>query len=187
MFKKRQVILAALVVALGLAVYLNWQFSDAGKDLTASISDSSKNYGDSIYVNKDQSKDTSGASKEVLSPNVNDPNYFEQARANRESTREEALDIIKDVFNSVGADEATVAEAVSASSNIALAVELEGRAENLIKAKGFEDCMVYINGDTAQVVVKSDGIKDNQAIQIKEIIANTAKISVKNISIVPVK
>ena len=30
-FGKRQLVIASLVVALGAAVYLNWQFSDSGK------------------------------------------------------------------------------------------------------------------------------------------------------------
>ena len=56
MFGKRQVLIATLVVALGLAIYLNFQFNKAGEDFTAtgalsSSSSESHNYGDAAYVN----------------------------------------------------------------------------------------------------------------------------------------
>ena len=51
-FGKRQLVLAALVVALGAAVYLNWQFSD-NRDLLATntVTSSQKELGEAQYVN----------------------------------------------------------------------------------------------------------------------------------------
>lgn len=50
-FGKRQLVLAALVVALGAAVYLNWQFSD-NRDLLATntVTSSQKELGEAQYV-----------------------------------------------------------------------------------------------------------------------------------------
>ena len=48
---KRQIILMALVLGLGIAVYLNWIYADGGNDfvLTGKMSET-KNYGDAQYV-----------------------------------------------------------------------------------------------------------------------------------------
>ena len=47
-FGKKQVLLATLIVALGVAVYLNYYFSNQSPviDTGASVSDTSKNMGD---------------------------------------------------------------------------------------------------------------------------------------------
>lgn len=54
--KKRHIVLAALVLALGVAVYLNWAFSDAAKDFAVSGAGGDaggKKYGDAQLVNGD--------------------------------------------------------------------------------------------------------------------------------------
>ena len=48
-------------------------------------------------------------------------------------------------------------------------IESETVIEDLVKASGFEDCVVYLDGENASIVVKSDGLTPAQAAQIKEI------------------
>ena len=66
-------------------------------------------------------------------------------------------------------------------------VESESKVESLIKAQGFEDCVVYLDGVTASVVVKSDGLVPSEAAQIKDIIVEEASVSSENIRIFEVK
>ena len=35
-------------------------------------------------------------------------------------------------------------------------MESESKVETLVKAAGFEDCVVYLDGDNANIVVKTD-------------------------------
>ena len=51
--RKKQIILAALVLCLSLAVYLNWVYSDnnIGLPVTNKL-DAAKNYGDAAYVSQ---------------------------------------------------------------------------------------------------------------------------------------
>ena len=50
-FHKRQLILASLVVALGAAVYLNWQFSGDNAYNTTGFLEPTKELGEAKYVN----------------------------------------------------------------------------------------------------------------------------------------
>ena len=195
---KRQIILGALVIALGLAVYLNWSFSEAGNDLTATglSASSDKNYGDAQYVNgsslnADDAMSTAAEGSEGSDSSsiqtAEGSEYFVSARLTREQSRQEALDVLKDVLSDVKVDEAAQTEAIAASAKIAESIELEAKAENLIKAKGFADCMVYLDEDKANVVVQADELVESQVMQIKDIVASTAKISAANITIVQVK
>ena len=172
---KRQIVIAALVVALGLAVYLNWQFSVAGDDLTATGAlTSSKQYGDAAFVNTSGEATVSGTGSESLptdssaaETNAQSSQYFVEARLNRERTRDEALDTIKDVLNNVDADAATQTQAMNQSAQIASNIEAEGKIENLIKAKGFADCMVYLDGEKATVVVQSPDLVTTSCLNVR--------------------
>ena len=55
-FGKRQLVIASLVVALGAAVYLNWQFSDtSGIEVSENEASSVKQLGQTTYVNTELS------------------------------------------------------------------------------------------------------------------------------------
>ena len=57
-FGKRQLLVGALVVALGAAVYLNWQFSGAQPVAVTEESSQSKELGQTVYVNTEVSGET---------------------------------------------------------------------------------------------------------------------------------
>ena len=82
--RKRQITLAILVVALGVAVYLNYHFADKSNVLdTTNQLESGENLGEAKYVN------STGEAEEV-SKKVN-TEYFTQAKLNRQQTHDEAL------------------------------------------------------------------------------------------------
>lgn len=180
-FGKKQVLLATLVVALGVAVYLNYYFATQDPNIGANApASSSDNLGDAQFV---------GNNSVVSEPpdDGDSDDYFVQARLSREQAREEALDIVKDLMNDVKATDEIKKEAVEKAAAIAAAVEQESKIESLIKAKGFADCVVYIEDKNCNVVVKSDGLKPQESIQITEIVTTQSKIVAQNISINAVK
>jgi len=103
-FGKKQVLLATLIVALGVAVYLNYYFSNQSPviDTGASVSDTSKNMGDAQYV---------GGSAQSSEPG-DKADYFSQARKNREDARAQSLDLIKEMMNDVKATDAIKKQAL---------------------------------------------------------------------------
>ncbi len=185
-FGKKQVLLATLVVALGLAVYLNYYFANQVPDVSANAgtSDTDKNLGDAQYVNNGSTVTTEGET----SATTGDPDdYFVQARLNRENARQEALDIIKDTLNDVKATDEMKAQATAKIEAVTAALEQESKIESLIKAKGFSDCVVYIEGENCSVVVRSEALQIQDTVQITEIVTSQSDIVAQNISIVPVK
>ena len=170
-FGKKQVLLATLIVALGVAVYLNYYFSNQSPviDTGASVSDTSKNMGDAQYV---------GGSAQSSEPG-DKADYFSQARKNREDARAQSLDLIKEMMNDVKATDAIKKQALEKTEAVAAAIEQESN----IKAKGFADCVVYIEGENCNVVVKADSLQPQQTIQITEIVTAQSKIVAQNIKI----
>lgn len=56
-------------------------------------------------------------------------------------------------------------------------------AENLIKNKGFQDLIIFINGDSISIIVKAKELKEEQIAQIQNIISRELKGAIENIHI----
>ena len=172
---KRHILLAVLVVALGAAVYLNWRFAAAGENLVATgQNNETKYFGDAQYVDATGTEDVE----------VDAEQYFSEVRLTREQTRDEAIETISKLFEDTSLDDEQRAQLTVTATEIAQQIETEGRIESLIKAKGFEDCIVYLSDESANVVVRSEGLLSNEVAQIKDIILQESDVAVENIQIV---
>ena len=56
-------------------------------------------------------------------------------------------------------------------------------AENLIKNKGFQDLIIFINGDSISIIVIAKELKEEQIAQIQNIISRELKGEIENIHI----
>lgn len=56
-------------------------------------------------------------------------------------------------------------------------------AENLIKNKGFQDLIIFINGDSISIIIKAKELKEEQIAQIQNIISRELKGEIENIHI----
>ena len=62
-------------------------------------------------------------------------------------------------------------------------VQSESVIESLILSQGFRDCVVYLDGNSAKVVVESSGLNPAQAAAIKEIILAESDVPAEGIRI----
>lgn len=202
-FGKRQILLATLVLALGVAIYLNWQFSQSGKDLTLTDDvDASKNYGEAQFVDKEENQPadavdaTDVADKGITNPtgmieaamtNEAGEDYFIEARLNKKQSRDEAVETLQNILKDSKVSEEEKNIAIATAASLSDAIDAESNIESLIKAKGFDDCIAFIDGDKASIVVKTDGLLNSEAAQIKDIVLKECKVQAENITIIPVK
>ena len=63
-------------------------------------------------------------------------------------------------------------------------IEIETIVEEMIKAKGFEECVAIISGDNINVIVKSEGLLTSEVAQITDIVRNETGFGAENIRIV---
>lgn len=202
---KRQLTLLTLVVALGVAVYLNWEYAktdspyavqptaiETSADATEDANDAldaqetaatsqpvmealpDKNYGEAQLV----SADASGGDA-----------YFEQARLNRSKTRDEALDQLQ---KSLAQAQLSQEEKDAATEHLTAMIDniaVESDIENIVKAKGFADCVAFIDGQKVNLAVKTGnaGLTENEVAQIRDIILGKVETTAQNISVVEVK
>lgn len=159
---KRNLIIALSLVLIGTAVLLNWKFF-AGKG--------DKQIADDV-VNENENSEV-----------VQVEDYFASAALSRQRARDEAIEVFQMVADSTTAlDESKVA-ALNGINQIAMNIEIEANIESLVESKGFAECVAVINGDCADVVVKSDELMDNELVQIQEIVYEQAGIVPSNVKI----
>ena len=75
-------------------------------------------------------------------------------------------------------------KALSEIMQIATEIEIETIVEEMIKAKGFEDCVAIISGDKINVIVKSDGLMTSEVAKITDIVKSETGYAAENIQIV---
>ncbi len=111
--------------------------------------------------------------------------YMAQARINREQTRSQNKETLLEIINNANLTEEERQNAVQSMVELTDAVEKEAAAEMLLEAKGFEDVVVNLAGDTVDVVVPSTELAADQRAQIEDIIKRKTGVGVENIVITP--
>ena len=196
---KRQLTLLTLVVALGVAVYLNWEYAKTGASAygltvdgeaqstvqtAAEVEEVSldgeeqptadKNYGEAQLVSVGESTGDT---------------FFEEARLNRTKTRDEALDTLKQSLKNSKLSDEEKQELTNQLNSTLESITAESEIETLIKAKGFVDSVVFIDGSKVHVTVmtENDGLTKGEVAQIRDIILSKCATTAQDITVVEVK
>ena len=182
---KRNLVIAGAVTLIIAAVAVNWiVFSGDDKgdgyDYDASAG-MNTNYGTTLNtgeVGDTGSKPTGGEADGADS-------YFASVEVSRQRAREEALEVLSAVVENDKATEAVKEEAMKEMQTIAREMSQESNIESILMSKGFAQCLAVINGDAANIVVKSEGqLNASQLAQINAVVYEQAGIEPVNITIV---
>ena len=193
---KRQLTILTLILALGVAVYLNWEY--AKTDSPFALPTQTQAEDDALLANA-QAEDTPvmealpdknyGEAQLVSVSEDSSDQYFETARLTRTKTRDEALDKLQQSLKATGLTEEEKAQLKDTLSSTISNISLESDIENLVKAKGFADCVVFVDGEKVDLAVKTgaEGLSKNEVAQLRDIILGKVQTSAQNISILEVK
>ena len=129
---KRNIVIAAVLVFVCAAVYLNWSYNRS-EDVSP------------------VSEDAAGDEAETSAGTEDD--YFARARLTRQSSRDEALGLLETAAAGEGASQETIDGAMDAIAAMAAWSMQEAQIENLLLAKNFSDCVAYISSDGVTVAV----------------------------------
>ncbi len=96
--------------------------------------------------------------------------YFAKARYERDCARSEAAELLKVSNTDSENAEALAAKNLELLEVFAKNMEKETAIENMIIAKGYRDCVAFVDDSGVRVVVKSDALQSEGVAQIKDII-----------------
>ena len=111
-------------------------------------------------------------------------NFFASAVINRQRVRDEAMAVLREVADSPDAMQDAKEDALESIERMVNEMNCEVNIETLVKAKGFEECVAVISEEKCSVIVKSEGLKDDQVAQILDIVITESDLSAENITII---
>lgn len=152
---KKQIVIAALVTALGLAVFVNWYYSDGTRLFPGTSTEPSQEASDGAaqYVN-----------------GLSDEEYFATVRMNRDSARGDALEELQAVLSSAAEDSDTAENTAKAIEQMSAEAKMESDIESLVTGKIGTDCVAVISDNSVDVVVTKTALNDSNVLAISDVV-----------------
>ena len=211
--KKNQIIIYVIALMLVTAGYLNYVSSGDLKSVSSSMSEEElvemANIGDAQLVSNNDSNivndvDNSSNTDSNLvektnsidnnmteqtsslvtnTDNKTNSDYFTSSKLERDSMYSQMIETYEGVLNSSNASEMQKQSATDEIKKINDIINSIMIAENLIKTKGFDDCIIFVNGNSVSIIVKDDELNQEQIAQIQNIVARELSVGVESIHI----
>ena len=118
---------------------------------------------------------------------VSTSNFFASYRDDRTQNRNQEILVLEAIIADANSTEDAKNVAETKREELVALMEKELLTEGLIKAKGFEDCIVAATSNSVNVVVKSANLEANEVAQIAEIVMENTNVAIDNIKIIPVE
>lgn len=176
---KRNIVIAAVVVFVGAAVYLNWSYNNkwgaADASMVAAEDAAAAQYQDDT-LEASASANTSSA-------------YFAEARLTRQQSRDEALQLLQTACSQEDASQEVIDASMRQINAMATWNLQENQLENELVAKSFADCVVFATDDGITVVVPAPegGLSDTQVAQITDTVVSNTTFTAENLNIIEVR
>jgi stage III sporulation protein AH len=168
-----------------VAIYVNYIYSTAGRapddellnEGMGTVEDvRGSYYGDAAFVSTANSQNVSD---EVRA-------FFTQARMDLQESRDEAKEFMEAMFHGGDARGDALEVMARSAERLSSNIESETRIENLLKAQGFADALVYISDRGVNIIVKTDGLDAAGAATIKSTLLSEVSVAAENITIVEI-
>lgn len=197
-FRKNQIVVAALALMIAAAGYLNYTYENDEKEIATMATknekqDEKKTKKTASLTEKEILTDTEASSSDmgddqagetVLTDSKNvQVSKAASLKMDREQTRAAAKSTLMEVVNNSAL---TDVEKQAAVEELAVMTELaqkEAACELMLSSKGFEEAVVSIAADGADVILNATEVTDAQRAQVEDIINRKAGIAADHIVI----
>lgn len=208
-FKKNQIIIFVIALMLITAGYFNYTAINSENVATWGLNGDETQYagiGDAKLVssqsgalventgdaqNIEESEETATSSITTHSTNetsetsakTEDSEYFTKSRLERDTMFSQMLESYQKILenSAIAADQKSIAQTeVKRINDLKNAIMI---CENLIKTKGFEDIIIFVNDNSISVIVKSEKLETDQIAQIQNIIVREMNAQIEDIHI----
>lgn len=197
LFKKNQIIIAALAIMIIVAGYLNYSGRLFGKEEAASKETTSELANQELLDISEEDLATSTDDIESQDSDTDTPGdavltsgdgmqTIAQAKVTREQVRAQNKETLQGILDNTDLTEEEKADAVSQMVAITERTEMEMAIETLLAANGFTDSVVNLTSDAADIVVESRELTEANRAQIEDVITRKTDIAPENIVITPV-
>ena len=208
LLKKNQVIIYTIAVLLMVAGYLNYS-TNTGEALEASANEvaNTANIGDARLVSTDpvdenaanelqntinvtNTSNTNTTAENITnntttqtSSTVSTDDYFAKSKLERDTMYSQMLETYENVLNSDNSLETQKQSATEEITKINNTKNSIMVCENLLKTKGFDSSVIFVNGDSISVIIGADELTQEEIAQVQNIISREMNADIQNIHI----
>lgn len=172
-------IIAIFLIGMG---YFNLGVGKDSFDLA--YTNNSEKSGDVELVNSDAVDDETKKGVEVFNEENNKDEYFSASRLERDKMYSQMVETYQNMIDSnmISSEQKSIAiEEINKIANYKNGILI---AENLIKNKGLEDVVIFVNSDSISVIVRSNiSLTNEQVAQIQNIVIRELNAKPENITI----
>lgn len=132
---------------------------------------------------KDKQTDNNKNETMTTSNNNTDSEYFTSSKLERDNMYSQMLENYQKMLNNsnIAEDQKSIAsQEIKNINNTKNSIMI---CENLIKTKGFKDVVIFVNGESVNIVVKSEKLTEEQVAQIQNIVTREVNTEIENIHI----
>ena len=211
LFKRNQLIVIVIGLMLMAAGYLNFTNNPDnlnGELTTGALADSEKMaaIGDAqlvsstpVETNTEENSITNTEIVEAVEENIEETQniiedietnaeefnseYFTQSKLDRDNMYSQMIENYQKILDKSNISEAQKSTAQKEIQKINQEKNAIMITENLIKTKGFEDLVIFINGDSINVIVKAKKLEKDEIAQIQNIVTRELNAKIENIHI----
>lgn len=191
---KQGLTLVTLAAALSVAVYLNWEYAkttDGAMAAQASAEPPTQTVVDPLTVETSmESGDKNYGEAQLVSLlDSSGTDFFDEARMARTKSRDSALDSLKKSLKGSGLTGDEKAELTRQLTEKIESITTESEMETLIKAKGFTDCVAFIDSNQVNITVmtSNDSLQADEVAQIRDIVLSKCPVRAQDIHVVEIK
>lgn len=198
-FRKNQIVVAALALLIAGAGYLNYTYENDEKDIATMAAKDSKEEKEKdteataslseeeILTDTEASSDDMGddsAGETVLTDSTNvQVSKAASLKMDREQTRAASKATLMEVVNNAALTDVEKQAAVEELAALTQVAEKEAACEMMLASKGFEEAVVSIAGENADVILNASQVTDAQRAQVEDVVNRKAGIAPDHIVI----
>lgn len=201
LLKKNQIVIYAIALLLVTAGYLNFTSLNTTEE-TASIEteessisideDENKNVeenskiadiGDAALVSSNDVVSNQTANNQNITTSTPAEDYFTKSKLDRDTMYSQMLESYQKILSSSNSSEAQKQSATAEIGKINNTKNSIMICENLIGTKGFDKNIVLANGESVNVIIGTNKLKQEEVAQIQNIVSREMKAEIENIHI----
>ena len=114
---------------------------------------------------------------------TNKDEYFVKSKLERDTMYSQMIETYEKVLNSTNSLETQKQTATQEIQKINETKNSIMICENLIKTKGFENNIIFVNGESISIIIGANELKQEEIAQIQNIISREMKAEIENIHI----
>lgn len=177
---KRNIVIAAVLVFVGAAVYLNWSYNSRWGTASTAMAKA-----------EDEAMAAAGEEYLAVSAETGDAvsAYFAKARLTRQQSRDEAMQMLEAACSGSDASQDVIDEAMRQINTMAQWNMAESVMETELLGRDFADCVVFAGEESVTVAVPApeEGLDEAAVAQITQTVLANSDYEAGQLNILEIK